>query len=57
MHCHLVLLINSLLRLLKLFFDNVLLEHGGLPHVLLNAAHLFFGAEQVEGGMLSHLYS
>ena len=27
---------------LKPFFDIVLLEHGGLPHVLLLAVHLFF---------------
>ena len=30
------------LRLLKPFFDNVLLEHGGLPHVLPLAVHLDF---------------
>ena len=38
------------LRLLKLFFDNVLLEHGGLPHALPLAVQLIFCAEQVEGG-------
>ena len=30
------------LRLLKPFFDNVLLEHGGLPQVLPLAVHLDF---------------
>merc|ERR1711940_509995 len=30
-------------------FDNVLLEHGGLPHVLPLAVHLIFLPEQVEG--------
>ena len=38
-----------LLRLLKSFFENVLLEHGGLPHVLPLAVHLYFCAEQEEG--------
>ena len=32
----------SLSRLLKPFFDNVLLEHDGLPHVLPLAVHLDF---------------
>ena len=36
-------------RLLKHFFDNVLLEHVGLIHVLPLAVHLVFYAEQVEG--------
>ena len=36
------------LGLLKLFCDNVLLEHGGLPHVHPLAVHLSC-AEQVEG--------
>ena len=40
------------LRLLKTFCDNVLLEHGGLPHVLPLAVHL----EQVEGVILSNFY-
>ena len=40
-------------RLLKPFFDNVLLEHGGLPHVLPLAVHLMFCAESVEGVMLN----
>ena len=39
------------------FFDNVLLEHGGLPHVLPLAVHLIFLPEQVEGVILSHFYS
>ena len=30
------------LRPFKSVFDNVLLEHGGLPHVLPLAVHLFF---------------
>merc|ERR1719411_2492444 len=30
------------LRPIKSVFDNVLLEHGGLPHVLSLAVHLFF---------------
>ena len=38
-------------------FDDVLLEHCGLPHVLPLAVHLFFCAEQVEGVILSHIYS
>ena len=39
------------LRLLKPLFDNILLEHGGLPHVLPLAVHLvFFCTEQGEGG-------
>ena len=29
-------------------FDDILLEYGGLPHVLPLAVHLFFCAEQVE---------
>ena len=37
------------------FFDNVLLEHVGLPNVLPLAAHLDC-AEQVEGVILSHFY-
>ena len=40
-----------------IWFDDVLLEHGGLPHVLPLAVHLFFCAEQVEGVILSHFYS
>ena len=36
-------------------FDDVLLEHGGLPYVLPLAVHLFFCAEQVEGVTLSHM--
>ena len=38
-------------------FDDVLLEHGGLPHVLPLTVHLFFFAEQVERVILSHFYS
>ena len=38
-------------------FDKVLLEHGGLPHVLPLAVHLIFLPEQVEGVILSHFYS
>ena len=41
----------------KNVFDNVLLEHGGLPHVLPLAVHLIFLPEQVEGVILSHFYS
>ena len=41
----------------KSVFDNVLLEHGGLPHVLPLAVHLIFLPEQVEGVILSHFYS
>ena len=37
------------LRPFKSVFDNVLLEHGGLPHVLPLAVHLIFLPEQVEG--------
>ena len=37
--------------------DNVLLEHGGLPHVLSLAVHLVFCAEQVEGVILCNFYS
>ena len=45
------------LRPFKSVFDNVLLEHGGLPHVLPLAVHLIFLPEQVEGVILSHFYS
>ena len=45
------------LGLVKSVFDNVLLEHGGLPHVLPLAVHLIFLPEQVEGVILSHFYS
>ena len=41
-------------RLLKHFFDNVLLEHVGLICVLPLAIHLDICAEQVEGVTLSH---
>ena len=44
-------------RLLKHFFDNVLLEHVVLICVLPHAVHLVFCAEQVEGVILSHFYS
>ena len=40
-----------------LSLDNVLLEHGGLPHILPLAVHLDFFAEQVRGVILSHFYS
>ena len=41
------------LRLLKPFFDNVLPEHGTLPHVLSVAVHLdFVGVGVVEGATL-----
>ena len=45
-------------RLLKHFFDNVLLEHVGLICVLPLAVRLFFCAyaEQVEGVILRHFY-
>ena len=39
--------LNHLLSLR--LFDNVLLEHGGLPHFLPFAVHLYFCAEQVDG--------
>ena len=39
------------LRLLKPFFDNVLLEHGELPHVLPLAVHLVL---KVGGGVVAH---
>ena len=45
------------LRPFKSVFDNVLLEHGGLPHVLPLAVHLIFLPEQVEEVILSHFYS
>ena len=41
----------------KSVFDNVLLEHGGLPHVLPLAVHLIFLHEQVEGVIQSHFFS
>ena len=42
---------------LKHFIDNVLLEHGGLPHAFLLAVHLdFLCVEQDEGVILSHFY-
>ena len=44
------------LRLLKHFFDNVLLEHVGLFCVLPLAVHLFFCLEQLEGVILSNFY-
>ena len=40
-----------------LSLDNVLLEHGGLPHILPLAVHLDFFAEQVEVVLLSHFFS
>ena len=43
------------LRPFKSVFDNVLLEHGGLPHVLPLAVHLIFLPEQVEGVILKSL--
>ena len=43
--------LNSLsLRLFKPFFDNVLLEHGGLPNVLPLPVHLDFFGWAVRGG-------
>ena len=43
---------------LKPFFDIVLLEHGGLPHVLSLAVHLyFFGVELVEGVIQCYSFS
>ena len=45
------------LRPFKSVLDNVLIKHGGLPHVLPLAVHLIFLAEQVEGIILSHFYS
>ena len=45
------------LRLLKPSCDNVLLEHGLLPHLLPIAVHLDFCAEQVEGVILSNFYT
>ena len=38
-------------------FDDVLLEHGGLPHVLSLAVHLNLLAGQVEGTSLRCSYS
>ena len=38
-------------------FDDVLLEHGGLPHVLPLAVHLNFLVGQVEGTFLRCSYS
>ena len=35
-------------------FNDVLLEHGGLPHVLPLAVHLKLLAGQVEGTILTH---
>ena len=46
-----------LLRLFKSILDIVLLEHGGLPHVLHLAVHLILLPEQVEGVILSHFYA
>ena len=43
------------LRPIKSVFDNV--RHGGLPHVLPLAVHLFFLPEQVEGVIQNHFYS
>ena len=37
------------LRPIKSVFDNVLLKHGGLPHVLPLTVHLIFLPKQVEG--------
>ena len=45
------------LRLLKHFFDNVLLELLGLPHVFPHAVHLIFCVDQVEGVILCRPYS
>ena len=42
----------TITKTLKHFFDNVLLEHVGLIHVLPLAVHLVFYAEQVEGVIL-----
>ena len=44
------------LRLSKPFFENVLLENGGLYNALpsVTAIQLDFCSEQVEGGILSH---
>ena len=45
----------SIIKTLKIyFFDNVLLKHVGLIHVLPLAVYLFFCAEQLEGVLLSH---
>ena len=51
------LTITKIIKFLNHFIDNVLLEHVGLILVLPLAVHLFFGAEQVEGLILSHFYS
>ena len=45
------------LRPIKSVFNNVLLEHGRLPHVLPLAVHLILLPEQVEVVILSHYYS
>ena len=42
---------------LSILDDEVLLKHGGLSHGFPLAVHLFFCAEQVEGVILSHIYS
>ena len=44
----------TITQTLKAFFDNVFLEHGGLPHVIPLSLSC---AEQVEGVILSHFYS
>ena len=44
-------------RLLKPFFDNVLLEHVGLPHVLPLAAHLAVGLGIWCGNLIDSLES
>ena len=37
--------------------DDVLIEHGGLPHVLSLTVHQFFFGGQIEGTILRHSYS
>ena len=48
----------NITQTLQAFFDNVVLEHGGLPHVLSLAVHLyFFGVELVEGVIQCYSFS
>ena len=49
--------ISLSLRHLKPFFDNVLLDHGGLPHVLPPAVHLNIFPCSACKFIISHFYS
>ena len=48
-------LLSLSLMLIQSGLDNVLLEHGGLPHVLPLDIHLIFLPEQVEEVIISNL--